>query len=149
MGAQKLIVLDTNVIVSGLLAGKKPTIPSIILALTANDLLTPCYDERMMAEYCGVTARPHLRINQKTAGTFLRHVQDYGLRVDPLPLANELPDPDDLAFYEVARFCFCPLITGNKKHFPDEPLVLSPAQFYHSLRETSDESAGQASSGIC
>jgi len=135
MSAQKLVVLDTNVIISGLLAGGKPTTPSLILALVANDLLTPCYDERMMLEYREVIARPRLQIEQSVAGLFLRHIERYGLHVDALPLDIELPDPDDLSFLEVARLCFCPLVTGNKKHFPTEPQVFSPAEFYHSLRE--------------
>jgi len=135
MGLQKLVVLDTNVLVSGLLAGEKPTTPSLILTLVANSMLTPCYDARVIAEYREVLARSRLQIGQPAATALLRHIERYGLSVDPLPLDLDLPDPDDLPFYEVARLCLCPLVTGNKKHFPDEAHILSPAEYYHALRE--------------
>jgi hypothetical protein len=40
-----------------------------------------------------------------------------------------LPDEDDRPFYEVAKAANAYLITGNLKHFPQEPFILSPADF--------------------
>ena len=44
------------------------------------------------------------------------------------------PDPEDVVFYEVALSkdgAF--LITGNKKHFPQRPVVVSPSEFVEIL----------------
>ena len=41
----------------------------------------------------------------------------------------DVKDKDDRAFYETAKYCDVPLITGNLKHFPAEPLIMSPADF--------------------
>ena len=38
-------------------------------------------------------------------------------------------DEDDRSYYEVAKLCNAILITGNKRHFPDEPFIMTPAEF--------------------
>ena len=40
-----------------------------------------------------------------------------------------MPDESDRKFYDAAKFCNAYLLTGNKKHYPKDPLVLSPAEF--------------------
>ncbi|MCQ2072302.1 MAG: PIN domain-containing protein [Bacteroidaceae bacterium] len=43
---------------------------------------------------------------------------------------NVFPDPKDIVFYEVAlskEGSF--LVTGNIKHFPKDPIVVTPAEF--------------------
>ena len=39
------------------------------------------------------------------------------------------PDESDRKFYEVARFCQAPLVTGNSQHFPKDETVLTVAEF--------------------
>ena len=39
------------------------------------------------------------------------------------------PDESDRKFYEVARFCRAPLVTGNSQHFPKDETVLTVAEF--------------------
>jgi putative PIN family toxin of toxin-antitoxin system len=50
------IVLDTNVIVSALLA--KESNPSAILQLVLEGVITLCIDDRILAEYGRVLRRP-------------------------------------------------------------------------------------------
>ena len=38
-------------------------------------------------------------------------------------------DADDRIFYDAAKDNEAFLITGNTKHYPDEPFILTPAQF--------------------
>ena len=45
------------------------------------------------------------------------------------------PDPDDIVFYEVKMSVDdAYLITGNIKHFPKNPLVVTPLQMVEVLR---------------
>jgi hypothetical protein len=43
-----------------------------------------------------------------------------------------MPDEDDRVFYDVARTDEVILITGNKKHYPTSPQILSPAEYINS-----------------
>jgi hypothetical protein len=40
-----------------------------------------------------------------------------------------MPDEDDRVFYDTAKTAGAYLIPGNTKHFPQEPFILTPAQF--------------------
>jgi hypothetical protein len=40
-----------------------------------------------------------------------------------------MPDETDRKFYDVAKATDAILITGNTKHYPNEPFVLTPAAF--------------------
>ena len=47
---------------------------------------------------------------------------------------QSIPDPKDIVFYEVAlskEDSF--LVTGNTKHFPVKPIVVTPAEFIKIL----------------
>ena len=45
---------------------------------------------------------------------------------------RDVPFPDELdrKFYEVARFCQAPLVTGNIAHFPSDDIVMTVAAFH-------------------
>ena len=48
---------------------------------------------------------------------------------------KEFPNPKDIVFYEVAlskEGSF--LVTGNTKHFPKVPIVVTPAEFLDILK---------------
>jgi predicted nucleic acid-binding protein len=57
------------------------------------------------------------------------------LGITPLTLNVELPDPSDLPFLEVAATAGAALITGNRRHYPEEILhkhdihVFSPKEY--------------------
>jgi len=40
-----------------------------------------------------------------------------------------LPDESDRIFYDTACESKAILITGNKKHYPDEEFIMTPADF--------------------
>lgn len=54
-----------------------------------------------------------------------------GLSVVPIPLPQApFTDETDRKFYEVARFCGAPLVTGNTAHFPKDGTILTVAEFH-------------------
>ena len=125
----KKIVIDTNVLVSALWSesGKSTQ----ILTLVLNDLLIPCFNAEIMQEYQEVLARPHLvfRFNKTRVEEIVGKIMTDGLSVVVKPNFTPFIDESDRFFYDVAIACSAYLITGNAKHFPGEPFILSPSQF--------------------
>ena len=59
----------------------------------------------------------------------IQSIRDNGISVDRLATDEELPDPKDLVFYEVCmakRNEDSMLVTGNMKHFPAKPFIVTP-----------------------
>jgi putative PIN family toxin of toxin-antitoxin system len=126
------IVLDTNVVVSGLLSGARP--PGQILDRVVTGEFHPCVDDRLLAEYDDVLHRPRLKLDPRRVETFLAFVRESAVHVTCPTSDITLPDPDDVALLEVAISAAAQcLITGNLKHFPEDQragvLVMSPAEF--------------------
>lgn len=111
------IVLDTNVVVSGLLNphGK----PGTILQMIVFGTVTICYDARIIIEYRDVLLRPKFSIGETEVDAILEHIEASGHLVATTPLPQNLPDPDDEPFLEVALSGEAEfLVTGNTRHFP-------------------------------
>jgi putative PIN family toxin of toxin-antitoxin system len=135
-----LVVLDTNVIVSGLMSehGK----PGRIIDLLLENRFQVAYDDRILGEYEDVLARPELRIRPARARAIIAHMELTGQLIEASPLAPDgFQDPDDLPFAEVFLTANAQaLVTGNLRHFV--PLVekglavFSPAQFLEQFFPT-------------
>lgn len=131
-----LVVLDTNVLVSGLL--KAHSAPGRIVDLVLAGKIQVLFDDRILAEYRDVLARPRFQFNAAHVASFLTFLRLSGRHVIAPPIPGielaSLPDGEDLPFAEVALAggeAF--LVTGNVKHFDflaDHPIsVLTPCQF--------------------
>lgn len=111
------IVLDTNVLVSGLLSPFGP--PGEIVRMVSSGSLIVCVDARILAEYREVLARPRFGFDADAVAALLDYIDFKGEVCAPEPLGRRLPDPDDEAFLEVAIACAADaLVTGNLAHFP-------------------------------
>lgn len=125
------VVLDTNVLVSGLLNSFGP--PGRILDLALSGELVVAYDDRILSEWREVLRREKFGFSERYVETLLDFLEDEGLKVNSPPIGVELPDPDDVPFLEVAHAAGATLITGNTKHYPPEArrgvAVLDPASF--------------------
>ncbi len=132
------VVLDTNVIVSGLLSPFAPT-GQIIRQVASGDLEL-CYDSRIFSEYRSVLIREKFSFDQESVDDLLEQIKNNGHLTTGKPLAKRLPDEDDEPFLEVALACGARyLVTGNLKHYPVKKLkgirVLSPAKFLEVYRK--------------
>ena len=47
-----------------------------------------------------------------------------------------MPDESDRIFYDTDKQSGSILITGNTKHFPDEPFIMTPAEFMRMMEDT-------------
>ena len=128
-----LVVLDTNVLVSGLLNAKGS--PGKVLDLVLTNQIQVVYDNRILGEYEEVLARSELRLDQNKVISIVDHIELSGIIIEPEVLPkNGYTDPDDIMFAEVFITSNADaLVTGNLRHY--RPLVeqkaeiLSPTQF--------------------
>ncbi|MBW6469514.1 MAG: putative toxin-antitoxin system toxin component, PIN family, partial [Coriobacteriia bacterium] len=123
------IVLDTNVLVSGLLSPFGP--PGEIVRLVSSGAVMLCLDARILAEYDEVLVRPRFGFDEDSIAALLDYLGFASETVAAEPLSARLPDPDDEPFLEVALACRADcLVTGNLAHFPENAragvAVLSP-----------------------
>ena len=64
----------------------------------------------------------------------IKTVQDIGISSERISSDDFFPDPKDIVFYEVALSIEdAYLVTGNKKHFPKKPIVVTPAEMLEIL----------------
>ena len=132
------IVLDTNVLVSGLLSRDGP--PGKIVQMVAGGTLVVCFEGRILAEYRDVLSRPRFRFDPLEVARLLEQIEADGEEVLTDPLTVRLTDRRDEPFLEVAVAAGAEfLVTGNLRHFPVSlrhgVAVVSPTAFIEALRE--------------
>ncbi|MBM4084192.1 MAG: putative toxin-antitoxin system toxin component, PIN family [Planctomycetes bacterium] len=126
------VVVDTNVLVSGMLCPYSPS-GEVVRMLSSGDPV-PCFDARILTEYREVLPRPKFRLDPAKVSLFLDFIAHHGEVCAGAPLSKPLPDPDDEPFLEVAVAgqVEC-LLTGNLSHFPADRRagvrVVTPRQF--------------------
>jgi putative PIN family toxin of toxin-antitoxin system len=130
-------VVDTNVLVSGLINLQHA--PGRIVDMIRTRTLQLTVDDRILAEYQSVLLGKRLRkwVGEEDARDLLAFLFLDSEHVVADRFVAGLPDPGDAPFLEVALAGRIPLITGNRRHFP-EPLcqghcILSPSEFLQSL----------------
>ena len=123
-------VIDTNVLVSALLPSQKVTNTTIILTEVLRGRITPVYNDEILDEYREVLSREKFHIHQVYIDTVINHVINTGLKLGRTKsLEGVFPDPKDVVFYEVTLSKDdAYLVTGNIKHFPRKPFVVTPAE---------------------
>lgn len=132
-----IIVLDTNVLVSGLFSPFGP--PARVVDQVVSNTLQVAYDDRIIDEYSEVLSRPKFSFNPRHVQDLIDHIKLSGKHVIANPTSSKnVPDLGDLPFAEVAvtanvRF----LVTGNISHYQfleeTEVLVILPKEFLDGL----------------
>lgn len=125
------VVIDTNVLVSGLLGrnSSSPTVGILNHLLTSREVITPLYCEEIFQEYENVLHREKFNFDQDEVEEVLKRIRDIGISSPRILSKISLPDLKDVVFYEVAlskEESF--LVTGNIKHFPEVDFVVTPAE---------------------
>ena len=137
------IVLDTNIVVSGLLNSQGN--PAQVLTLALAGAVQACHDERILAEYAEVLARPRFKFDPKRVREVLNKIETDGLAIDASEESNlNLPDADDEPFLAVALAASVDfLVTGNLADYPPDKrrgcAVVSPAAFMEHWRKLQGE----------
>jgi len=129
------VVLDTNIIVSAFLspAGK----PANILRLVLQKELEIFFNTAILVEYEQVLCRPKFaeQINKQGVERFFEILHEIGENVVTSPSTKVMPDETDRMFYDVAKKADALLIPGNKKHYPNDPVILDPTEFFQKWKK--------------
>ena len=96
--------------------------------------IKPLYNEEILDEYFDVLNRPKFHLSEIRIHELLNFFKQYGIDSSRFPYVGNMPDEDDRVFYEV---CLTKedsfLVTGNLKHFPKEPQVITAAEMMESI----------------
>lgn len=128
-------VVDTNVLVSALLSSHNDSATSQVLSLLVGGWITPLYNEEILVEYADVLHREKFNFSDEDIKLILTSVIEFGIESERLTSREIFPDPKDVVFYEVALSkdgTF--LVTGNTKHFPKNPIVVTPAELVSIIK---------------
>ena len=124
------VVIDTNVLVSAVL--KSHSVPGSIVELAFDGPIIPILNEAIEKEYREVLSRPKFHLPEALIEGIMSTFHKRAIYVDAEHLDVELPDPKDLVFYEVVmeerKEEEAYLVTGNIRHFPNKPFIVTPRE---------------------
>lgn len=122
-------VIDTNVIVSALITKRTDSPTRLVLDYLFTGRIIPVYNDEIIEEYQNVLSRPKFKLPKDLIATAVEIIKEVGLPMERKPCNEDMPDPKDIVFYEVALAKESSyLVTGNIKHFPSHPLVVTPSE---------------------
>ena len=133
-------VIDTNVLVSA--AMKPESVPGQVLELVLDGVIIPILNKTIINEYRDVLLRPKFDFPEQLINDVLNEIGDRGVFADSEHIDVMLPDPKDIVFYEVVmeerKEEDAYLVTGNIKHFPEKPFIVTPRQMINIILESVD-----------
>ena len=129
-------VIDTNVLVSALL--KWDSIPGQVVQQTYAHEIIPVFNDSILQEYEEVLSREKFHFPKETVDFLLSRLKTIGENMTTVEsLVGNFPDPKDVVFFEVVmeknKTDDAFLVTGNLKHFPKHPKVVTPAEMLRIL----------------
>ena len=125
-------VIDTNVLVAAHLSQLDDSAVVQVFNKIINSEIIPLYSGKIIEEYKDVLSRKKFSFDTNIINYTLALFLNKGIEVDPKPSGIQMIDMKDLVFYEVVlekKEDGAYLITGNKKHFPNDPIVVTAAEF--------------------
>lgn len=129
-------VIDTNVFVSALIT-KNPDSPTrLVYDYIDSGEIIPLYNDEIIAEYKEVLSRPKFKLSHDIIMALLSLVVDNGISSERFAYSESMIDEKDRVFYEVSlsvEDSF--LVTGNLKHFPATPHVVTPHQLVEIIKK--------------
>lgn len=130
-------VIDTNVLVSALLSSHEDAATVQIVNKIFNGDVVPVYSVEILKEYSEVLRRKKFKFSEAMITQLIGVIKHCGELVIPAPSGIILPDMKDVPFYEVVLEKRSKddtyLVTGNIKHFPNEPFVVTAKEFLEIL----------------
>ena len=134
-------VIDTNVIVSALITRRmdSPTI-KVLSAIRDGRIKVVCSRD-ILNEYREVLSRGKFHLSTARVEQTISTLVENALFLEPVASSEEFSDETDRVFYEVALAGSedrTRLVTGNLRHYPISPIVVTPAQMVAILATMSD-----------
>jgi len=132
---KRFFIIDTNVVVAGLLTSHTDSPVARILDGMLNAAFPFVLSEPLLAEYRSVLLRPHLRqlhrLTETEVDTLLLEIARHGIVLDAKPATQRAPDPGDQFVWDLlATRDDLQLVTGDKLLLQDlamQPRTLTPS----------------------
>ena len=129
-------VIDTNVLVSSMLTKNKKAATARLVEVIIDNKVRPVYNKDILDEYNEVLRRKVLNFDTEAVEKLIETIQRNGLYTERTPTDEPVIDPKDVVFYEVAiSKDGAYLVTGNLRHFPKKPIVVTPAEMIQILED--------------
>ena len=129
-------VIDTNVLVSSMLTENKEAATARLVEALFDNKFRPVYNTDIIDEYNEVLSRKEFLFDTDIVEALINTVKNNGLYAERSPSDEPVIDPKDVVFYEVALSKDgAYLVTGNLKHFPKKPIVVTPTEMIQVLEE--------------
>ena len=132
-------MLDTNILVSALLSSKEDSATVQVVSRLFSGDFCPLLSRDILTEYRDVLRRPKFGFSETIIEAMLAGIEDRAQVIEPTPSGELLPDMKDLPFYEVVlekKDAPAYLVTGNMKHFPEKPFIVTAREFLELLDRT-------------
>ena len=132
------IVIDTNVLVSGLISRNQTSPPVGILnyLFIERGVIIPLFNDEIIKEYETVLKRDKFNIDHKLVDDVIDRIKTIGVSCERIESKEIFKDAKDIVFYEVALSKEgAYLVTGNLKHFPKKPIVVTPSEMIQILED--------------
>lgn len=136
-------VIDTNVIISALLSRHSDAATVKVISHLYDRTIIPIYSDEILQEYEAVLRRPKFSFSDETIQATLDAIRKGGINSKRIANNEHLPDSKDVVFYEVTLSVEDSyLVTGNIKHFPKKPFVVTPAEMLQIIHEMKSPKSG-------
>ena len=130
------VVLDTNVIVAAMLTRHHDSATKRIINAITDLKITVLYHEEIFKEYHRILNLKKFGFPEDVVHDMENVITTFGIKTDRIPADEIFKDKDDVVFYEVALSKEgAYVVTGNKRHFPDRPIVVTPAEMVKILED--------------
>ena len=131
-------VIDTNVLVSALITKNDDAATVCVIKKLLCGEIVPLYSNKIINEYREVLKRAKFGLSLEVVDYFVSAIVKFGIQVEPTSSGIILPDMADVPFYEVVLEKETEntyLVTGNIRHFPKKPFVVTPRELLEILDE--------------
>ena len=130
-------VIDTNVLVSALLHWD--SVPGAVVEEAIHGNIIPVLHEKIINEYEEVLRRKKFPFSESDIQALLKGLKERGVSWIPAIIDDELPDKKDVVFYAVTMEARkeedAYLVTGNIRHFPVRPYIVTPREMLTILQQ--------------
>lgn len=116
---------------------KPGSIPDLVMQEAMNGRIIPVINRGILNEYRAVFLRPKFGFDSGKIQFVLEELTKRAVFCDASAVEDSIPDPKDVVFYAVTmekrNMEDAYLVTGNLRHFPEEPFIVTPREMLEIL----------------
>ncbi|MBR2856606.1 MAG: putative toxin-antitoxin system toxin component, PIN family [Bacteroidales bacterium] len=133
-------VIDTNILVSALITRNPDAATRIVISSVNEGRIAPMINPEIIKEYGDVLVRDKFGFSSDDVSDMLELFAVRGKIYIPQQEESDFRDADDYIFYATYGMKEgAYLVTGNLRHFPVEPRIVSPSDMVNILYSCREE----------